>query len=65
MIKKAKKDNPFNPDLLDEILKNYKTPEDMFGKDGILKQPHVENFSDQDLHVSKRRLFLAYISFSI
>ena len=38
MIKKAKKDNPFNPDLLDEILKNYKTPEDMFGKDGILKQ---------------------------
>ena len=38
MSKKSNQNNPFNPDLLDEILKDYKTPEDMFGKDGILKQ---------------------------
>ena len=39
MTKKASQSNLFNPELLDEILKSYKNPEDMFGKDGILKQP--------------------------
>jgi putative transposase len=38
MSKKKDQNNPFNPEVLDKILKNYKTPEDMFGKDGILKQ---------------------------
>lgn len=38
MTKKSNQKNPFNPELLDEILKDYKNPEDMFGKDGILKQ---------------------------
>jgi putative transposase len=38
MTKISNQKNPFNPELLDEILKDYKNPEDMFGKDGILKQ---------------------------
>ncbi len=26
------------PELLDELLKDYQTPQDLFGEDGILKQ---------------------------
>ena len=29
---------PINPELLDELLKNYKSPEDMFGTEGLLQQ---------------------------
>ena len=29
---------PFSPELLDELLKEYKKPEDMLGPDGLLKQ---------------------------
>ena len=29
---------PINPELLDELLKEYKSPEDMFGTDGLLQQ---------------------------
>lgn len=29
---------PITPELLDELLKDYKTPEDMFGDDGLLQQ---------------------------
>ncbi len=29
---------PITPDLLDELLKDYKSPEDMFGDDGLLQQ---------------------------
>jgi transposase-like protein len=28
----------FRPELLDELLKEYKNPEDLIGKDGLLKQ---------------------------
>jgi transposase-like protein len=27
---------PITPDLLDELLKDYKSPDDMFGDDGFL-----------------------------
>ena len=29
---------PINPELLDELLKEYKSPDDMFGTDGLLQQ---------------------------
>jgi putative transposase len=29
---------PITPELLDELLKDYKSPEDMFGSDGLLQQ---------------------------
>jgi putative transposase len=29
---------PINPELLDELLKEYTSPEDMFGTDGLLQQ---------------------------
>jgi putative transposase len=29
---------PINPELLDELLKEYKSPDDMFGSDGLLQQ---------------------------
>jgi putative transposase len=29
---------PINPELLDQLLKEYKSPEDMFGTDGLLQQ---------------------------
>ena len=29
---------PITPELLDELLKDYKSPEDMFGADGLLQQ---------------------------
>ena len=29
---------PIKDELLDELLKEYKNPEDLIGKDGILKQ---------------------------
>lgn len=29
---------PLTPELLDELLKDYKSPEDMFGHDGLLQQ---------------------------
>lgn len=29
---------PLTPELLDELLKDYKSPEDMFGDDGLLQQ---------------------------
>ncbi len=29
---------PITPALLDELLKDYKSPEDMFGDDGLLQQ---------------------------
>jgi putative transposase len=29
---------PITPELLDELLKDYKSPEDMFGDDGLLQQ---------------------------
>ncbi len=29
---------PITPELLDELLKDYKSPEDMFGNDGLLQQ---------------------------
>lgn len=29
---------PITPELLDELLKDYKSPEDMFGHDGLLQQ---------------------------
>ena len=29
---------PITPELLDELLKDYKTPDDMFGNDGLLQQ---------------------------
>lgn len=29
---------PIAPELLDELLKDYKSPEDMFGDDGLLQQ---------------------------
>ncbi len=29
---------PIRPELLDELLKDYKSPEDMFGDDGLLQQ---------------------------
>ena len=29
---------PFTPELLDEVLKDYKAPEDMFGNHGLLQQ---------------------------
>src|SRR5215210_5814064 len=28
---------PINPELLDELLKEYKSPDDMFGTDGLLQ----------------------------
>ncbi len=30
---------PITPELLDELLKDYKSPDDMFGNDGLLQQP--------------------------
>jgi len=29
---------PFTPELLDELLKDYKSPDDMKGFDGLLQQ---------------------------
>ena len=29
---------PITPELLDELLKDYQSPEDMFGNDGLLQQ---------------------------
>jgi putative transposase len=29
---------PINPELLDQLLKEYQSPEDMFGSDGLLQQ---------------------------
>lgn len=29
---------PITPELLDELLKDYKSPEDMFGNEGLLQQ---------------------------
>jgi hypothetical protein len=29
---------PFTPELLDELLKGYKKPEDLLGQDGLLQQ---------------------------
>src|ERR1044072_104523 len=29
---------PIKPELLDELLKEYNSPEDMFGSDGLLQQ---------------------------
>ena len=29
---------PITPELLDELLKEYKSPDDMFGHDGLLQQ---------------------------
>ncbi len=29
---------PITPQLLDELLKDYQSPEDMFGHDGLLQQ---------------------------
>lgn len=29
---------PFTPDLLDQLLKDYKTPDDLLGHDGLLQQ---------------------------
>ena len=29
---------PINPELLDELLKEYNSPDDMFGSDGLLQQ---------------------------
>lgn len=29
---------PITPELLDELLKDYKSPDDMFGNDGLLQQ---------------------------
>jgi putative transposase len=29
---------PITPELLDELLKDYKSPDDMFGDDGLLQQ---------------------------
>jgi len=29
---------PITPQLLDELLKDYKSPDDMFGDDGLLQQ---------------------------
>jgi putative transposase len=34
----AKKTNPFDPQLVDSLLKDCKNPEDILGKDGLLKQ---------------------------
>jgi len=28
---------PITPELLDELLKDYKSPDDMFGDDGLLQ----------------------------
>jgi putative transposase len=29
---------PINPELLDQLLKEYKSPEDIFGTEGLLQQ---------------------------
>lgn len=29
---------PIPPELIDELLKEYKSPDDMFGSDGLLQQ---------------------------
>jgi hypothetical protein len=29
---------PIRPELLDELLKDYKKPEDLLGQDGLLQQ---------------------------
>lgn len=29
---------PIKPELLDELLKEYNSPDDMFGSDGLLQQ---------------------------
>jgi putative transposase len=34
----TKKISRFNPELIDELIKNYEKPEDLFGKDGIFKE---------------------------
>jgi len=38
MSKKLKSDNLFDPALIDELIKGKSTQEDLFGKDGIVKQ---------------------------
>jgi putative transposase len=34
----TKADNPINIDLIDQLLKDYKSPEDVLGENGLLKQ---------------------------
>jgi putative transposase len=34
----TKEDTPINIDLIDQLLKNYKSPEDVLGENGLLKQ---------------------------
>lgn len=38
MSKKLNQDSPINLDLIDDLIKNCKTQEDLFGKGGIFKQ---------------------------
>jgi putative transposase len=38
MSKKSKPDNLFDPNLIDELIKDCSTQEDLFGKGGIVKQ---------------------------
>lgn len=35
---KKDKNNGINTDVLDELIKDYKNPEDLIGEDGLLKQ---------------------------
>jgi transposase-like protein len=35
---KKDKNNDINTDVLDELIKDYKNPEDLIGEDGLLKQ---------------------------
>src|SRR5829696_8318564 len=37
-LQKGARIMPITPELLDELLKDYKSPEDMFGNDGLLQQ---------------------------
>ena len=34
----TKESNPINTDLIDQLLKDYKSPEDVPGENGLLKQ---------------------------
>jgi len=38
ILKKERKEMPFTKEVLDEILKEYKSPEEFFSNDGLLKQ---------------------------
>lgn len=35
---KKDKNNGINTDILDELIKDHKNPEDLIGEDGLLKQ---------------------------